>query len=90
METWSDMLRAEGRTEGRAEGRTEGRAAGVTEGRTQGQAALTLSLIEEKFGPVGDAVTHRIRSAGSDELLAWAKRVLTARRVEEVFNGAGG
>ena len=65
METWSDMLRAEG------------------------HAAVILSQIKEKFGPVDAAVTHKIRSAGSEDLLLWAKRILTARRAEEVFNGAG-
>jgi len=85
METWSDMLRAEGRTEGQLLGEARGRDFG----RTEGQAAVILSLIEEKFGPADDAVASRVRRAGSGDLLVWAKRILTARRLEDVFNGAG-
>ena len=75
METWSDMLRAEGRTEG------------LAMGETKGQVAMILAQIEEKFGRPDEAVSARVRSAGPEDLLFWAKRILTARRIEDVFNG---
>ena len=42
MITWSEQLKAEGRTEGRAEGRAEG--------RTEGRTGLLVSMARQRFG----------------------------------------
>ena len=57
--------------------------------RAEERANIVLSLIAEKFGTVDDTVTAKVRSADGEHLLEWAKRILTARRLDEVFNGGG-
>ena len=77
METWSDLLRAEGEAEG------------LTKGEAEGRAMVMLSLLEEKFGAVGESVKSQVRAADAEHHLEWAKRILTARRLEDVFgNGS--
>ena len=50
MTTWSEQLRAEGRTEGSAEGRTEGRAEGLAEGLAEGRVKQLVSMARQRFG----------------------------------------
>lgn len=50
----------EGRLEGRQEGRQEGRLEGRQEGRLEGESEFLLYLLEQRFGPVSDAVRARI------------------------------
>ena len=50
MTTWSEQLKAEGRTEGRAEGRAEGLAEGRAEGLAEGKIGLLVSMARRRFG----------------------------------------
>ncbi|CAD85213.1 MULTISPECIES: Rpn family recombination-promoting nuclease/putative transposase [Nitrosomonas] len=75
----------EGRLEGRQEGRQEGRLEGRQEGRLEGESEFLLYLLEQRFGPVSDAVRARIGSADTQTLLVWGKRILTAQTIEAVF-----
>jgi hypothetical protein len=38
-----------------------------------------------KFGPLAPAVEERVRSADAGRLLEWSERVLTAERLQDVF-----
>jgi hypothetical protein len=58
---------------------------GLEQGRKQGEAAMLLRLIALKFGPPSEDVRERIEAAGSDTLLDWSARILTAERVEDIF-----
>ena len=72
---WEHELKQEGREEGREEGRKEG------------EAEALLRLLERKFGSIDPRTRSRIRRAGPDRLLEWLDRVLTAERLEQVFEG---
>jgi hypothetical protein len=51
----------------------------------QGVAKVLTRQIERKFGPLDPAVRTRIAQADSERLLEWSERVLTAERLEDVF-----
>jgi hypothetical protein len=53
--------------------------------RTIGEATLLLRLLERKFGPLDRQTRSRISKAGSERLLEWSDRILTAERLEQVF-----
>ena len=69
----------------REEGRQEGRQEGITKGRIEGQAELLLRQLERKFGPLPAELRGRVLGAEAEQLLRWGERVLTAERLEEVF-----
>jgi predicted transposase YdaD len=66
-------------------GRREGLQEGLQEGRQEGEAAILLRLITLKFGPPAEAVRSRIAAADADTLLEWSARILTAERVDDLF-----
>jgi len=72
LKLWNPKLWEEGRKEGLQEGRREG-------------ANLALSQLHLKFGPLEPEVEDRVRSASTDLLLEWGKRILTAESLQEVF-----
>ena len=90
VEEWNRELREEGRLlglkEGRKKGIQEGIQKGIQEGRQEGEAALLLRQLEHKFGRVDPKTRKRVRSADTERLLDWGQRVLTAERLEDVFN----
>ena len=66
-------------------GRREGRREGLQEGHQEGQREVVLALFEEKFGPPEAPILRRIEEAGQEQILLWAKRLLTASSQDEVF-----
>jgi hypothetical protein len=52
----------------------------------QGEASMLFQLIKEKFGSISEDVQQQIEDAKSDTLMGWAKKVLTAKSIDEVFN----
>jgi hypothetical protein len=79
--TWLQRAEAEGLKKGRQEGRREGRQ----EGRREGEARLLLGQLERKFGPLASRVRRRVEAADSESLLEWGERLLTAERLDKVF-----
>lgn len=69
IEQWNRELREEGRQEGLREG----------------EARLLLRLLERKFGRLDPQVRERVRGADADRLLDWGERMLSADRLEDVF-----
>jgi hypothetical protein len=65
--------------------REEGRLLGLKEGRQEGEAALLLGQLEHKFGRLDSKIRKRVKAADAQRLLDWGKRVLTAERLEDVF-----
>lgn len=59
-------------------------------GEARGAAVLLRGLLEERFGELPAAVVERLEQANGERLLAWSRRVLTARTVDEVFGAEGG
>jgi hypothetical protein len=51
----------------------------------KGEAKIVTGLLEEQFGTVPDWVTEKLGSAKEAELMAWSKRILRARTLNDVF-----
>lgn len=52
-------------------------------------ALLLRGLLEERFGGLSATVVERLEQADGERLLAWSRRVLTARTIDEVFAAEG-
>ena len=63
-------------------------ARGYERGRRETRALLARQ-ITRKFGPLSEWVQQTIESADAEQLLEWGDRFVTARTVEEVFDGKG-
>jgi flagellar biosynthesis/type III secretory pathway protein FliH len=73
---------AEWREEWKRQGLQEGRK----EGRKEGQTNILLKQIEFKFGELSLKDRQRVQAADSETLLKWGERILTAAKLDEVFN----
>ncbi|MGC4243560.1 MAG: hypothetical protein QM686_15025 [Herbaspirillum sp.] len=71
--TTADLLRAEGEARGRAEGEARGRA------------ETLLELLSIKFAQVPDETERRVRTASSNQLEVWTRRLLAASTLDEIF-----
>lgn len=69
----------------RKEIRAEGRAQGERAGERKGEANVLLRQLERKFGPLDSKVRSRVRKAGAKRLEEWTERILSAQRLEDVF-----
>jgi hypothetical protein len=59
---------------------------GIEKGIQQGQAALLLRQIARKYGEEAvETYRDRIEQADAETLLTWSERILTADRVEAIF-----
>lgn len=58
---------------------------GRKEGRQEGLQEVILALIEEKFGPPDAPIRHRVEQASQEQILMWAKKILTASSQDEIF-----
>ena len=68
MTTWSEQLRAEGRTEGRAEGRTEG----LAEGRVNQLVSMARQRFGEAVASTMSALLGSVRTESAlDEVGTW-------------------
>ena len=63
----------------------KGEQRGLQKGRQEGLAELLLLQLTSRFGPQGDALSERVRTASSAQLEQWAKSILDARTLDEVF-----
>jgi hypothetical protein len=66
-------------------GEAEGEVKGKAEGRAEGKADILLDQARTKFGEVGVESEARIRGAADEQLTTWARRILTATSIDEVF-----
>ncbi len=69
-------------------GRQQGLEQGREQGREEGQRELLLEMIADRFGAVPAEVDARVRSAGSDDLRLWTRRLLSAASLSDVFGSA--
>ena len=44
-----------------------------------------LTLFEEKFGPPDESTLRRVEKASREQILLWAKKILTASSQDEIF-----
>ena len=89
IKEWEKELIEKGLQEGIKRGIEEGLERGLEKGLEQGiekgEAEVLLRQLERKFGEVPPEYRQRIAEADSDQLLAWAERILTAESVDDVF-----
>jgi hypothetical protein len=55
------------------------------EGRQEGLREVVLTQFEEKFGPPDASTLQRIERASREQILLWAKKILTASSRDEIF-----
>jgi len=55
------------------------------EGRQEGLREVVLAQFEEKFGPPDAPVRLLVAKASQEQILLWAKRILTASSQDEIF-----
>lgn len=67
--------------EGKKEGKKEGEKIGIR----KGELAVVQRLLERKFGTLPAEVVERLERADVELLLVWSDRVLTAEKLEDVF-----
>ena len=70
--TWADRIRQEGLEAGRQEGRQEGRR------------ELLLSLLEDRFGPLGDRTRERVAQLDGEALSRFAIGLLDATSLDDL------
>lgn len=71
---------------GLEQGCQEGRQEGRNEGRQEGEAAILLSLLQSKFITILENYLQLVHNADEPKLMNWAKKILSANTLEEVFN----
>jgi hypothetical protein len=92
MMTWAEKMEARGYEKAQQEMTTWAEkieAKGEAKGRQAGEAALLSRMVMRKFGPLSQGVQRTIESAGAEQLLEWGDRFVTARTLEEIFDGQG-
>jgi hypothetical protein len=66
------------------------RKEGYDQGLEEGRQSMLLMLLEERFGALPEAIEKRVRAAALDELDTWARAVLHASTLDDVFSARGG
>ena len=69
----AEVLRAEGRAEGRAERQQEV----LTQGRGEGRAGLLTEQLIFKFGELDANTRHRIEHATAEQISEWSARLIS-------------
>lgn len=87
---WTEQWKLEGLEKGlkkgRREGRREGLEKGIRKGRREEARDLVRLQLEQKFSAPLDAATlDRLDRADLDHLQGWARRLLAAATLDEVF-----
>ncbi|MEM9461713.1 MAG: hypothetical protein AAGF11_46550, partial [Myxococcota bacterium] len=76
---------SEGLLEGLLEGERKGLLAGERKGLLEGRREMLFEQLEQRFGPLPPTTRAQLNAAASEQLRAWARRVLTAANLEEVL-----
>lgn len=63
-----------------------GREEGIETGIHKGETILLVNLLNFKFKKIPKKYLQLIENANADSLLLWARRVLTAENLEDIFN----
>jgi len=85
VKEWPKQWLARGREEGREIGRREGRQEGRQMGRREGERELLAQLLTQKFGDLDEATRERLDRADLDTLQRWARHLLDASTLDEVW-----
>jgi hypothetical protein len=58
----------------------------ILKGILKGEAKIVASQLGRRFGPVPEWVMEKLGSATEPELMEWAKRLLSAPTLNDVFD----
>lgn len=87
--TWAEMMKEDAEKEGMAKGMEKGLEKGLERGMERGMekghAQMLAAQLQAKFGTLDDPVRSRLEGADTEQLLRWGTRLLTAQRMEDVF-----
>jgi hypothetical protein len=78
----------QGIEKGIEQGIEKGIEQGIEKGVEQGQRAILRDLLEQRFGALPEHANRHIEEAHAATLSLWARRVLTASSLADVFAGA--
>ena len=57
----------------------------LEQGREEGETVMLHKLLEIKFDSLPKNIDQRLQAAGSEELLYWSERILSADTLLEIF-----
>ncbi|MBC7975788.1 MAG: hypothetical protein H7138_12490, partial [Myxococcales bacterium] len=84
--TAGQRLIEQGIQQGVQQGIQQGVQQGIQQGVQQGERELLLELVRTRFGQQVDAGTEqRVATASREQIATWAKRVLFASTLAELF-----
>nr|VFK64081.1 MAG: protein of unknown function (DUF4351) [Candidatus Kentron sp. UNK]VFK68930.1 MAG: protein of unknown function (DUF4351) [Candidatus Kentron sp. UNK] len=86
MSQFAQDIRRKALQEGMQQGMQQGRREGLLEGLLEGEAKLLLSQLSYRFQPLPNEISERIHGARPNAIETWAKRVLDAKSLDEVFS----
>ncbi|MGE3927826.1 MAG: DUF4351 domain-containing protein [Lautropia sp.] len=66
-------------------GMRRGMAKGLEKGLEKGRELLLLTQLTHRFGALPEAVAARVEAGSAAEVERWARRILDARTLDEVF-----
>ncbi|MBT8421340.1 MAG: Rpn family recombination-promoting nuclease/putative transposase [Gammaproteobacteria bacterium] len=66
--------------------RKTARQEALIEGEVKGEAKLLLGLLSHRFQSLPNEVSKRVHSANPNDIETWARRVLDAKSLDEVFS----
>src|SRR5262249_35991729 len=78
--------RQEGRQEGIQIGIEKGIEKGILQGMQQGERKILLRLLHHQFGTLPNHYRELLDQATDKQLLNWSDRVLSAQKLEDIFN----
>jgi hypothetical protein len=85
---------AKGKKAGKKEGMAIGLEKGITQGKKEGQQQgkklaerLFILLLESRFGAVPEPLAQKIATAPLEQIEQWTRQVVTANRLDDLFNG---
>jgi hypothetical protein len=67
-------------------GMEKGMQQGMQQGMLEGKYIIILHLLQHKFSEVPAKYLKRLAEADADTLLAWSKRILDAKYLEDIFD----
>ena len=91
---WQDIEELEGTrnmryiTSVERNGMRKGFARGLEQGLEKGRSQMLLELLAHRFGALNEAIVARVKSGSAPDVDRWARRVLDARTLDEVFSAA--
>ena len=86
MKTFIDEYIEQGRKKGKQEGRQEGIQEGRQEGMQQAGYKILSTQLTHRFGDLPKWATEKIDNADIDTLEKWSLRLLSAKKLDEVFH----